>query len=261
MIIRNAYLRAVAAEPARKTDKGLWVSDLGRHPRNAMNRILHGAFPSFDEATKEKMALGSAYETELVEKLGYSFAGTHKQFPLFNGLWSGYADFVIGHGTDRPIIVECKSTDNKWWDTMKPVGDYKAEKFTQKASIIKASYVCQLWQYGQLYYESFRVMPKLLLYIRSWGKYLECEVGLSAPAEKTSSIAVCGWKDGERFNSVVPVAPILLRQEIERWFNAQQLPPDDALVDSWEYAEYASAKLIAGQPMAQPDPQLDTLFQ
>ena len=72
---------------------------------------------------------------------------------------------------------------------------------------------------------------------------------------------VCGWKDGERFNSIVPVSPLLLRREIERWFNAQQLPPDDGLVDSWEYAEYASAKLIAGQPTAQPDPQLDLLFQ
>jgi hypothetical protein len=260
MIIRNAYLRAVAADPARKTDKGLWVSDLGRHPRGAMNRVLHGEMMAFDEATKEKMNLGNAYEAELVERLSYSFTGTHKQFPLFNGIWSGYADFVIGHGTDRPIIVECKSTDNKWWDTMKPVGDYKAEKFTQKASIVRASYVTQLLQYGFLYQEMFKIAPKLILYIRSWGKYIECEVALSEPAKATSQVAVCGWKDGEKFNSVVPVAPILLRQEIERWFNAQQLPPDDGLVDSWEYAEYASAKLMAGQPTAQPDPQLDLLF-
>jgi hypothetical protein len=144
---------------------------------------------------------------------------------------------------------------------MKPVGDYKAEKFTQKASIVRAAYVCQLLQYGELYYEMFRVAPKLLLYIRIWGKYIECEVALSEPENPASQVAVCGWKDGERFNSIVPVSPLLLRREIERWFNAQQLPPDDGLVDSWEYAEYASAKLIAGQPTAQPDPQLDLLFQ
>lgn len=260
MIIRNAYLKAITAEPARKTDKGLWVSDLGRHPYNAMNRILNGKMMDFDEPTREKMNLGNAYEAELGEKLAFYFASVHKQFPLFDDTWSGYADFVINHGSDRPIIVECKSTDNKWWDMMNPVGDYTAEKFTKKASIIRASYVTQLWQYGELYSKRFGVKPTLLLYIRSWGKYIECQVNLCDPNKAASHVSVCGWKDGEQFDSVVPVAPVLLKQEIECWFNAGQLPPDDGLVDSWEYAEYASAKLCKGEATPQPSLELDVLF-
>lgn len=226
-MIRESVEKYVTARPARKETPVLYVSDLGYHPYKTMSRILLGETSEFDVGTRIKMQYGNAFESETTRALQYAYPNVLTQFPLWNDKWSGYADFVIGHGTDgeRPVIVEHKATGDQWFD--------------YKNSLPRSAHVCQLWMYGWLYEQMYGIRPDLVLYYVAWGSFAEFTLrpggeGMIAQGSVNGRHEVRGRR----------IAPNLLRMEIEHFFETKNLPnPEGA--DSWEYAEVAHTRLLA----------------
>ena len=136
MIVHDAVKSHVVSSPPRKESGLLYVSELGAHPYKALMRILSGETAEFDTATRIKMEYGNAFESVTGNALQHAHPGVQRNFPLWNEYWSGYADFVIGRHTDRPVIIEHKATGDKWFD--------------YKQSLPRSAHLCQLWMYGRL---------------------------------------------------------------------------------------------------------------
>lgn len=224
MLVRNAVERYVSS-PARKESGLLYVSDLGAHPYKAMARILNGETAEFDTETRIKMNYGNAFEAETLRALQYEHAKVQTQFPLFNDMWSGYADFVIGHGESYPVIIEHKATGDKWFD--------------YKESLPRAAHLCQLWMYGQLYQETYGITPALALYYAAWGCYAEFQV---SEDEDQGLIIANGRINGALARRLRIINPTGLRRELEHYFKTCALPPSDG-ADNWDYAETAYSRL------------------
>lgn len=220
-MIQQAVDEFLGSQPARKESGLLYVSDLGAHPYKAMARILKGETAVFDTPTRLKMAQGSAYEDVTLQALRYAHRGVQTQFPLYNEMWSGYADFVVGHGTQNVTIIEHKGTGDKWFD--------------YKQSLPRSAHVCQLWMYGYLYEAMYHVKPKLILYYAAWGIQAEFEVFPNGVTSFAGMVA-SGFLNGQRVERIRVVAPDLLRQELEYYFETRTLPDSNG-ADDWDYAE------------------------
>lgn len=218
-MIREAFLSALQNRPARKPTTDLYVSDLGMHPYKAMARILNGERSQFEPSVLEKMECGTAFE-ENTAKLVSQTIPTITQFPLWNRLWSGYADMVIGHNTDQVFIVEHKATDTKAW-----------------GYIPKSTHICQLWMYGQLYEELYSVKPQLILVYRSWGQLAEFDVTVSP-----SGVVCSGFVGNARKIKEFWISPAALRTELENYYEGERLPSPDG-ADTWDYPEEAFNRL------------------
>lgn len=234
-LIRPLLYAAIQQEPDRWVDDTcLYVSELGRHPIHAMRRILSGEQKEFPDAVKLVMSNGTVFEDStlaMMMKAG-SFPIIH-QMPLWNSTWRGYADFVIGHGTDTPIIVEHKGTNDAWWD--------------YRASLPRSPDLCQLWLYGELYKGMFGIEPKLVLFYRSWKHTAEFHPVYQA---QNHTVVCDGWIDDQKAKERRPetryreLSPFLLRAEMEQLYAeadlGNDLPEDE---DSWDYAEEATIRL------------------
>jgi len=215
----------VSSNPQRKESGLLYVSDLGAHPYKAMARILNGETAEFDADIRIKMNYGNAFEAETLRALQYNHAHVLTQFPLFNDMWSGYADFVVGHGEGYPVIVEHKATGDKWFD--------------YKESLPRAAHLCQLWMYGQLYKETYGITPGLDLYYVAWGSYAEFRI--DEDVDRGVMVAD-GRINGTRLKRRRAISPANLRRELEHYFKTRTLP-DSAGADDWDYAETAYTRL------------------
>ena len=236
--IRQAEEFYLMNRPKRKKRTELYVSDLGNHPWKFMNRVIHQAETDFPINVLDIMEQGSVLEAQVITALQRSHANVMTQFPLHNDIWSGYADIVIGHGTDDVLIADIKHTSNAWFD--------------YKSSLPRAAHICQIWMYGYLYREMFGVTPKLKLYYKAWGQYAELDVIVSeTSATATGYIAV--KKRGSKSVEPTPVmrtkriACDLLRQQAESLFNDRAMPDDLMFIDpeTWDYAEEVYEHLIA----------------
>jgi hypothetical protein len=217
----------------RKPHKELWVSDLGMHPYRAMNRLLNGVTDPLDIPTLEKMQCGSVFEDATLEALRFAYPGALTQFPLYNNIWSGYADAVLWHGlpSTQPVIIEHKGTSAEWWD--------------YKESLPRSTHVCQLWLYGQLYEEMYGIKPRLILYYRSWKYFAEFEikearVGIAAAGIISNKTTVKGNYPPEEVDRLLAINPASLRYELEHYFQLGELPQDDDGNNMpWDYPERA----------------------
>lgn len=228
-MIREAFERGFTNQPGRKLTTDLWVSDLGNHPAKAMMRVLNGEQEEFTVEVKEKMQFGNVLEADTASVLAHNLSSPMiAQFPLYNDIWSGYADLVIDHLSDRVTILEHKVTGDKWFD--------------YKGSLPRAAHVCQLWMYGRLYEETYGMRPRLILYYRAFGHYAELEL-----SEERHRIVAEGMIDGEPVHRYRLIVPDLLRQELERYYLARELPvATEEEVKSWDYAEEAYGRLLRG---------------
>jgi hypothetical protein len=225
MLVRSAVEQYVVSSPPRKESGLLYVSDLGAHPYKAMARILHGETAEFDTDTRIKMNYGNAFEAETLRAMQRTYPNVQTQFPLYNRVWSGYADFVMGHTWERPVIIEHKATGDKWFD--------------YKQSLPRAAHLCQLWMYGQLYQETYGVEPDLVLYYVAWGSYAEFRVY----EDKERGVMVAdGRINGTTLTRQRLISPANLRRELEHYFKMGTLP-DSAGADNWDYAEEAHQRL------------------
>lgn len=227
-MIRQAIERGME-RPRRKLTTDLWVSDLGSHPYKAMARVLNGEQEDFDLDVRIKMQFGNALEADTVAALAGSMsAPVVTQFPLFNDIWSGYADLVIDHLSDRATILELKATGDRWWD--------------YKGSLPRAAHMCQLWLYGRLYEETYNINPRLILYYQAWGHYAELEV-----IEEANCVVAEGVMDGVPVRRKKMIDPQALRQELEHYYLARELPEaTEEELKSWDYAEDAYYRLLKG---------------
>ncbi len=208
----------------RRNDGMLWVSDLGNHPYKAMARVLGIDLPGFEVSVLNKMQQGNLLEPDTVECLRFGYPNVLTQFPLYNDLWSGYADMVIGHNTmARPTIVEHKGTSDKYFD--------------YKQSLPRSAHVCQLWMYGQLYRARYGHGADLVLYYRSWSNYAEFSLDVSM-----GRVVATGTVDGAPVARTLWIDPHPLRLELEEYYERQELPSPDGS-DSWNYAEDAYERL------------------
>ena len=186
-------------------------------------RILSGETAEFDTATRIKMEYGNAFESVTGNALQHAHPGVQRNFPLWNEYWSGYADFVIGRHTDRPVIIEHKATGDKWFD--------------YKQSLPRSAHLCQLWMYGRLYQEMYQVEPELILYYAAWGSYAEFRI-----REEGGMVVAEGEINGEPATRLRRISPDDLRREMEHYFKTRTVPPADN-VDDWDYAETAYDRL------------------
>lgn len=245
-LIHTAVHAALTERPIRRLDNSLWVSDLGRNPYAATRRMLLGELKPFDYPTLMKMDGGSALEDYTLRQAAENLERPVKtQFPLFNAIWSGYADLIIGHGSDDVIIYDHKGSAGKWWD--------------YRESLPRTSDCCQVWMYGQLYRSLYGIDPQLGLYYRGWGCWgefqierIETEAGFHLQAR-----GVVTDEKGATENEVIRVRnvdPALLRDELEDVYH--QIELNEISVDEleamapdgpdWDYAENAMERLRNG---------------
>lgn len=227
MLVRKAVEEYAVSAPRRKDSGMLYVSDLGRHPYLAMARVLHGETADFPVETRIKMNYGNAFEAETLRALQHRFPGVQTQFPLYDDIWSGYADFFVQdceNGRCTPTIIEHKATGDQWFD--------------YKQSLPRAAHVCQLWMYGHLYTKTHSVAPNLVLYYVAWGNYAEFTL-----REEVGMIIADGAVNGMPSSRVLGISPNNLRKELEFYYNARLLPDSDGS-DDWDYAATAHERLI-----------------
>lgn len=239
-IIHNAVHFALTERPQRRSGKDVWVSDMGKNPYFLAKRLLTGGLEEFDYPTLLKMDNGVAFEGATISEIGHGLEDgltMITQFPLFDDVWSGYADIVLGHKTDTVYIYDIKGSAGQWWD--------------YKESFPRATDCLQVWKYGELYYAKYGVKPTLGLYYRGWGTWAEFHIkeasyGLAAIGHVTNS-------KGEGVASVTRprfVAPQFLSDELEAVYSAimadgdglgpgliEQLGLRDPEGPDWDYAE------------------------
>lgn len=228
--IRPAILGHLADKPQRWNEQILYVSEFGRHPANAMLRMLDGKQWKPDPNLKLTMSNGTAFENGTFDLLRNSgeLPSIFQQFPLYDDIWHGRADMVIGHGTMEVVIVEHKATSDA--------------SFDYGNSYPRAADLCQLWLYGELYHALFKIKPKLVLFYRSWKRVAECHIHLD---EDTRTVRPHLWIDGRRVEQrVKDVWPPLLRDEMETLYRSQSFGEDlPESLSSWDYAEEATARM------------------
>lgn len=224
-MIREALEKKLLSDPGWKLRKELWVSDLGYHPQGVMARVLEGKRKMFDLETRVKMQSGNVLEADTLAALQFAYGGVLSGFALYDDVWSGSADFVMGHGTSEVFIVEHKATGDRWWD--------------YKGSLPRINHVCQLWMYGRLYEKMFGVEPHLILYYRAWGHYAELDI-----VQQEASLMAVGVMDDVPVRRRVEACPNWLRLELEDFFHTNTVPDDMGIdEDTWDYAQLAWPRL------------------
>lgn len=226
MFVRNAVVSYLKNEPKRLPGAQLWVSDLGRHPAGALDRIRTQEMKSFDTDVLQKMKMGAFCEALPREALRLEFPGVFFDFPLYDGLWTGRADVVIAPATASPVIVEVKTTSDRWWD--------------YRDSLPRPGDICQVWMYGYLYHGLYGVWPQLVLYYQAWNQWAEFLI------KPDDVILGEGWiqdrgepaRKEERWRRV---APNWLRLELEGLLAGEGEEP--AGDPSWDYAEESYKRL------------------
>lgn len=241
-LIHNAVRAALMNRPERKPNNSLWVSDLGRNPYSTVRRLLTGEPEPFDYATALKMDGGAALESFTLQQIAQNLdRPIQTQFPLFSSVWTGYADLVIGHGSEDVIIYDHKGSCGRWWD--------------YKESLPRSADCCQVWMYGQLYFERFGVWPRLGLYYRGWGTWADFEVREIEAAGGGIYLEAAGHITDEKGEAEYVVTrsravnPYWLRLELEDLHRLAMngIPLDDLVTDpggpDWDYAENATRRL------------------
>lgn len=135
--------------------KRLWASELGNCPRKIGLRLRDTAETDpFSSATKRVMKQGVVGEAETGRALEWQFGKRLRtQVSIQGHRWSAKLDFVIGHGTAVPIIIEHKATSDMGM-----------------RYVPRQSHIQQAWLYGQLYEEAFQIKPQVVLFYRGWNK-------------------------------------------------------------------------------------------
>lgn len=252
LLIHEAVEAALMNEPERKMDRQLWVSDLGKNPYHAFKRLLTGKMDTFDLPTRLKMDGGNALEAVTLRQVAENISRPIRtQFPLFNDIWTGYADLVIGHGSPDVIIYDHKGAAGKWWD--------------YKWSLPRESDCCQVWMYGQLYKEMYGIEPQLGLYYRGWGTWAEFRLSFKLIAKRGNVYAIeaDGYVTSDKGDPLPQtryrmVNPAWLRAELESGFgliesgkltidDVQKMEPSGP---DWDYAtdSYERLEAIYGSP-------------
>lgn len=247
-LINDAIYRALTEQPKRRIDNHLWVSDLGRNPYGPLRRLLTGELEPFDYSTLLKMDGGNALEAASLRQIAESLNRPIKtQVPLFNDIWSGYADLVIDHGTNNAIIYDHKGSAGKWWD--------------YKESLPRTSDCLQVWLYGELYREMYGVQPRMGLYYRGWGTWAEFQIEVVDHHQFRHYVVAKGEVTNEKGveSRLVTrnryVNPFWMREELEGYYDliktgsmtledVEAMKPDGP---NWDYAENACLKRAGTQ--------------
>ncbi len=245
-MIHNAVCAALTSAPKRRLNNVLWVSDLGKNPYSAVKRLLTGELEPFDYTALMRMDGGNALEAATLRQVAENLERPIRtQVPLFDDIWSGYADLVIGHGTDDVIIYDHKATAGKWWD--------------YKESLPRVTDCCQVWLYGELYNQMYGVKPRLGLYYRGWGTWGEFKIETDGDDDIQQKLVASGCITGEKGGEAIPVIrprsanPRLLRVELQGYYErisngSMTIEEMEALNPNgsdWDYAVNASSQLAA----------------
>lgn len=242
-LIHLAVQEALTGRPGRRPDGLLWVSDFGRNPYAALRRVLTGELAQFDYPTLLKMDGGNALEAfslrQIAENVGRL---VRTQFPLYDNVWSGYADLIMGHGTDQVIIADHKGSCGKWWD--------------YNQSLPRATDCCQVWLYGELYHKLHGIRPELRLYYRGWGTWAEFEIKEKKGDDFTlfETIGIVTNDKGDVEYDVCrirDVDPNLLKAEIENLYldvkngllSLADIEKQMPSAPDWDYAEDTTDRL------------------
>ncbi len=220
----QAALEAAAMEaPERRVDRYLWISDIGKNPYSAIKRLITGELDPFDYATRQKMENGTALEIHNLARIqGQMSAKTWTQVPVFNRMWSGYADLVIS-AKPAPIIYDHKASGGRWWD--------------YKDSLPRAGDCCQVWLYGQIMDEESGIqgLPRdTRLYYHGWGGWAEFRIAFGMIPREPDTFnqathepgLICyGWITGDKGGEPKQVTryrrvnPVHLRRELGYYYS------------------------------------------
>ena len=243
-VIHHAVNDALMGAPERKLRPEIWVSDLGRNPYGLVRRLITGELEPFDYPTRLKMDNGTAMELATLNQVAQRLnRPVQTQFPLYNEVWSGYADLVIGHGSQDVTIYDHKASAGRWWD--------------YKGSLPRASDMLQVWKYGELYKETYGIQPTLGLYYRGWGTWGEFSVSVIEDTRTGLAMIAQGYitdEKGEEINTVTrtrQVNPEWLSTSLEAYYNLylagdlsiEEMEALNPNGPDWDYAEEATLRL------------------
>jgi len=163
LIVRPVIVESLQDDPKRKrtSTPRLYPSDAGSCGRKVMLRVMGATSSPFPLIAKQAMDNGNAYEDSTLKLLQKKFGedGIATQVEFKTEYWSGKADFIIGHLSENPIIIEHKATGDKWFD--------------YKESLPQSKHVMQLAMYYHLYLKLYGIKPTLVLYYRAWSQWAE----------------------------------------------------------------------------------------
>lgn len=194
--------------------KKMWASDAFGCLRKAVLKLQGYASTVTPAPTMlQAMRYGNLYEEDIVQAIIRQFGDQRvtTQLRLSDRFWSGKCDVVLDHGTPDPTIIEIKALNSKWWN--------------YDDSLPKLEHVGQLCMYARLYYQQFGVMPKLVLFYRSWSDYAELTL-----TPQAGSVTVSGTMNGEQFAKVLPV-DVRARREAAEWAFNNRAPLPDRLAN------------------------------
>lgn len=208
--VRDLFIKGLLVEKPpypKKAYPKLYPSDAGSCSRAIMLRVLGAKGSEFPINALEAMDNGVVAEDQTLKILqaavGESNVAT--QVVLQTDQWSGKADFVLFHQTEKALIVEHKATGQKWFDYQKKLPEYK--------------HVIQLALYKDIYKTSYGFTPELRLYYRAWTSWAEFVI---QPTE--SSIEITGWVNGEPRQRTLDVSLGSLRNRLEWYWKRKHLP-------------------------------------
>lgn len=205
-----ANLQAKEASRGTWTPKKMWASDAFGCLRKTVMKLA--GMPSTVEPAPtmlQAMQYGNLYEDDIVNAVvaQYGAERVTTQLRLSDRYWSGKCDIVLDHATPDATIVECKALNSKWWN--------------YADSLPKPEHVGQLCMYGRLYKINYGILPKLVLFYRSWSDYAELTLTVHP-----DSVVAHGIMNGNEFAKVLPLNVKQSREAAEWAFNHRSPLPD-----------------------------------
>lgn len=208
--VRDLFVKGLLAEKPpypKKAYPKLYPSDAGSCSRAIMLRVLGAKGSEFPVNALEAMDNGVAAEDQTLRILQAAIGAENvaTQVVLQTDQWSGKADFVLYHQTEKAVIVEHKATGQKWFDYKSKLPEYK--------------HVIQLALYKDIYKNAYGFTPELRLYYRAWTAWAEF---LIIPTDST--IEIKGWVNGEARERTLNVSLKSLKNKLEWYWKRKHLP-------------------------------------
>jgi hypothetical protein len=188
----------------------LWPTDLGSCKRKTILRVTgNTGDPNFGTRALDYMNTGVIYEEETANALRHVYKERlTEQLELKYQMWSGKVDFAIDADTDNPILIEHKVTSEKNWGT-----DANTE-------LPKHIHIGQVLTYRWLYTQLYGIVPRVFLYYKTFGNYLECEL-IPEEEDVILKIESNGVLDVRRYGYNVESEI----KELMLAYNSSELPP------------------------------------
>ena len=197
-------------EPTPEQKGNLWPTDLGKCHRAAMQRAT-GVKQTYNFSTRglDYMNTGVYTEDETLEALRHVYGDRlTDQVILKWSMWSGKADFGIDIGSDKPILIEHKTTSER---------HFAADATTE---LPKHEHIGQAVSYMYLYEKLHGITPEVRLFYKGWGCFAEFIL-----TRDEGTVQIKGYVNGVFSLKKYDYDVYGEMEELMAWYDADELPP------------------------------------